>query len=347
MALRINKAGMTDTGTGKKTTVPYNSGVHSALLTDSVNNLVRNATGTGSSGGSGTTFGVGHAAANLAGRTQSVANKLNQQIQEAREEAAKPAESPATATYNAPAAASSGSSYTPVAYTPPQESPMSFDEFRANMGTDEIMQQVQDYISSRVNRARQEYEAQIDTTNEDAEEAARQAYVANRQGQMRMGQQLAAQGVYGGAADSQRLQMEADYQNDLQALERQRLNAVNELRRAIEVAQMTGDEQAAAAFADYLNTLQAQYASYRQNVANYNRQLAQQAAAEGLSPYMTEGSTGAAGYEPYTGSADQIRRMQEALNVTADGVWGPISTNAAGGLNAAAAWRMYQEALNS
>ena len=347
MALRINKAGMTDTGTGKKTTVPYNSGVHSAILTDSINNLVRNATGTGSSGGSGTTFGVGNAASNLAGRTQSVANKLNQQIQEAREEAAKPAESPATATYNAPAAASSGSSYTPVAYTPPQESPMSFDEFRANMGTDEIMQQVQDYISSRVNRARQEYEAQIDTTNEDAEEAARQAYVANRQGQMRMGQQLAAQGVYGGAADSQRLQMEANYQNDLQALERQRLNAVNELRRAIEVAQMTGDEQAAAAFADYLNTLQAQYASYRQDVASYNRQLAQQAAEEGLSPYMTEGSTGTAGYEAYTGSADQIRRMQQTLNVTADGVWGPISTNAAGGLNAAAAWRMYQEALNS
>ena len=334
MALRINKAGMTDTGTGgsKKTTLGYHTGVRTPQ--DPVVTLQQNAPKANSSGGSGTTFGVGNAAANLAGRTQSVANNVYQQLQDAKEEAAKPTGSTskqATVTY-AP---------------PPQESPMSFDEFRANMGTDEIMQQVQDYISSRVNRARQEYEAQIDTTNEDAEEAARQAYVANRQGQMRMGQQLAAQGVYGGAADSQRLQMEADYQNDLQALERQRLNAVNELRRAIEVAQMTGDEQAAAAFADYLNTLQTQYASYRQNVANYNRQLAQQAAAEGLSPYMTEGSTGAAGYEAYTGSADQIRRMQQALGVTADGVWGPISTNAAGGLNAAAAWRMYQEALNS
>ena len=345
MALRINTAGMTDTGTGggKKATLGYHTGVRTPQ--DPVVTLQQNTPKANSSGGSGTTFGVGNAAANLASRTQSVANKLNQQIQEAREEAAKPVESPATATYNAPAAASSGSSYTPMTYTPSQESPMSFDEFREQMGTDEIMQQVQDYITSRVDRARQEYEAQIDTTNQDAEEAARQAYVANRQGQMRMGQTLAANGVYGGAADSQRLQMEAGYQNELQELERQRLNAVNELRRAIEVAEMTGDEQAAEAFADYLTTLQAQYSTYRQNVENYNRQLAQQATAEGLSSYVTDSGSG--GYETYTGSAEQIKRMQQALDVTADGIWGPISSNAAGGLSAAAAWRLYQEALNS
>lgn len=50
------------------------------------------------------------------------------------------------------------------------------------------------------------------------------------------------------------------------------------------------------------------------------------------------GSAGGAGYNNGTRTSDQIKRMQEALGVEADGYWGPATQAAAGGLGADEAW---------
>lgn len=75
------------------------------------------------------------------------------------------------------------------------------------------------------------YQAQIEQTNKDTDELARQAYVAKMLGQKNLDQQLSAAGYAGGMADSQRIQTETNYENNLQDIENQRLEVVAELER--------------------------------------------------------------------------------------------------------------------
>ena len=44
-------------------------------------------------------------------------------------------------------------------------------------------------------------------------------------------------------------------------------------------------------------------------------------------------------------TADQIKKMQNYFGITADGVWGPTSKSATGGLDADAAWKAYNKAV--
>ena len=53
-------------------------------------------------------------------------------------------------------------------------------------------------------------------------------------------------------------------------------------------------------------------------------------------------SGGAVGYDNGSLSDAQIKEMQEALGINADGKWGSGSTSAAGGLTADEAWKAYQ-----
>ena len=55
--------------------------------------------------------------------------------------------------------------------------------------------------------------------------------------------------------------------------------------------------------------------------------------------YETEGKVG---YDNGSLSKDQVKEMQNALGINADGKWGSGSTSAAGGLTAEQAWKAYQ-----
>ncbi len=66
-------------------------------------------------------------------------------------------------------------------------------------------------------------------------------------------------------ADSQRIQTETNYENNLQDIENQRLQVVSELERAIRDAQLTGDIQAAQELQAYLQTMQQSWLSYVQS----------------------------------------------------------------------------------
>ena len=148
----------------------------------------------------------------------------------------------------------------------------SFEDFLSGTGYDQYAEQTQAAIKAAVQNAVNGYRGQIDTTNQDSDELARQAYIAKMLGQKNLGQQMAVNGYAGGMADSQRIATETDYQNQLSEIEKQRLATVKELESAITNAQLTGDMQTAQELADYLQNIQSQWASYVQS----QQQLAQQ-----------------------------------------------------------------------
>lgn len=150
---------------------------------------------------------------------------------------------------------------------------MSFDDFLAGTGYDKLSETTQEAIKAAVQNAINGYRDQIDTTNQDSDELARQAYIAKMLGQKNLDQQMAANGYAGGMADSQRIATETDYQNRLNEIEKMRLETVKELESAITNAQLTGDMQTAQELTDYLQTIQGQwmdYVQFQQSLDNQN-----------------------------------------------------------------------------
>jgi hypothetical protein len=148
-----------------------------------------------------------------------------------------------------------------------------FEEFLSDMGYDTYADATQQAIRAAVQQAISGYNQQIEDTNEDSKELARQAYVNMMMGGKNLDQQLAAGGYAGGVADSQRIALQANYENDLNSLERQRVATINELQRAITNAQLTGDMQTAQELASYLQQIQGQWNNYvtnQQAMANDN-----------------------------------------------------------------------------
>ena len=141
----------------------------------------------------------------------------------------------------------------------------SFNDFLSGMGYDDYTEQTKRYIQAAVQNAVQGFENQIDTVNKNTEEMARQAYIANMLGQKNMDQKLAAEGMAGGMADSQKIALQANYENNLNRLEMERQATVRELQTAIENAKLTGDMQAAQELSNYLMQVQGQWANYMQN----------------------------------------------------------------------------------
>lgn len=232
--------------------------------------------------------------------------------------------------------------------------PASYSEFLQRVGGDDYQAAVQKAIEAQVQAAADQYNSQIESAGQDYEEAARRAYVSKMMSQRNLDQELAANGVYGGMADSQRIATETNYENNLNDLTQQYQSTIADLQQAITSAKLAGDAQAAEAMANYLSQVQAQYASYLQNeraiqaeIDMFNRQLAakQATAASGSSGggYSSGGYYGG-GYDNGGLTTAQIMEMQNALGVTADGKWGPQSMAAANGMSAADAWNAYQQA---
>ena len=237
--------------------------------------------------------------------------------------------------------------------------PMSYSEYLRRVGGDDYQAAVQKAIEAQVQAAADQYNSQIESAGQDYEEAARRAYVSKMMSQRNLDQELAANGVYGGMADSQRIATETNYENNLNDLTQQYQSTIADLQQAITSAKLAGDAQAAEAMANYLSQVQAQYASYLQNeraiqaeIDMFNRQLAaqqaQQAAASSGSSgggYSSGGYSGGGGYNNGGLTTAQIMEMQRAYGVTEDGVWGPQSMAAAGGASAQDAWKAYQDDL--
>ncbi len=148
---------------------------------------------------------------------------------------------------------------------PPEVEIPSFEEFLEQTGYDQYSEATQQRIQAAVDQAISGYNAQIEAANKDSDALARQAYVAKMLGQKNLDQQLSAAGYAGGMADSQRIQTEISYENNLQDIEEQRLAVIAELERAIRDAQLTGDLQGAQELQAYLQQMQQSWLTYVQN----------------------------------------------------------------------------------
>lgn len=147
---------------------------------------------------------------------------------------------------------------------------MTFQDYLDQSGYSEYQKQMQDYVKAMVDKAVNGYQTQIDTANQDSDKLAKQAYVAKMLGEKNLDQKLSASGYAGGMADSQRIQSESNYQNNLNDIETQRAATVKQYQQAISDARLTGDMQTAQALSQELSSLQSQWASYVQQQESMN-----------------------------------------------------------------------------
>lgn len=161
---------------------------------------------------------------------------------------------------------------------------MSWESFLESMGGTDYEQRLRDAVNAQVQQAVNDYNRQIEQAGTSHEEAARRAYINKMLSQRNMEQELAASGVYGGMADSQRIAAEADYQNDLTDLETQYNDTMAQLRQAITAARLSGDAQIAEQMANYLSQVQSEYRNYLQE-----RMAARQQSAGGTASYQSYG----------------------------------------------------------
>lgn len=169
---------------------------------------------------------------------------------------------------------------------------MSWENFLDRMGGTDYERRLRDAVNAQVQQAVNDYNRQIEQAGTSHEEAARRAYINKMLSQRNMEQELAASGVYGGMADSQRIAAEADYQNDLTDLETQYNDTMAQLRQAITAARLSGDAQIAEQMANYLSQVQSEYRNYLQE-----RMAARQQSAGGTASYRSYGGGGVATQE--------------------------------------------------
>lgn len=161
---------------------------------------------------------------------------------------------------------------------------MSWENFLDRMGGTDYERRLRDAVNAQVQQAVNDYNRQIEQAGTSHEEAARRAYINKMLSQRNMEQELAASGVYGGMADSQRIAAEAGYQNDLTDLETQYNDTMAQLRQAITAARLSGDAQIAEQMANYLSQVQSEYRNYLQE-----RMAARQQSAGGTASYQSYG----------------------------------------------------------
>lgn len=215
---------------------------------------------------------------------------------------------------------------------------MSWENFLDRMGGTDYEQRLRDAVNAQVQQAVNDYNRQIEQAGTSHEEAARRAYINKMLSQRNMEQELAASGVYGGMADSQRIAAEADYQNDLTDLETQYNDTMAQLRQAITAARLSGDAQIAEQMANYLSQVQSEYRNYLQE-----RMAARQQSAGGTASYQSYGGGGVAtqeqgsaagagtGLSNYNAVKNNImlyasRGMTGVANRLIQQAWGQLST---------------------
>lgn len=205
-----------------------------------------------------------------------------------------------------------------------------YETFLKRIGANDYESRLQSAVSAQVQQAVDDYNAQIAKAGVSFEDAARRAYINKMRAQRNMDQELAAGGVYGGMADSQRIATEAEYQNDLTELELQYNDTIDQLQRAITAARQAGNAQVAEQMANYLAQVQDRYAAYLEDKRTESR-----ASGGGYVPTQQESTGGTqsaagAGLQNYSAVKNNIMMYaSRGMNAVSDRiirqVWGQMS----------------------
>ena len=110
---------------------------------------------------------------------------------------------------------------------------------------DELNKQQQEANKLAVKQGTQRLENQKASINQSYDDSARQAYIANMQSKKNLPQQLAANGLTGGATETANLGLQTSYENNLNNININRNNAINDIDNAIIELQNNGDLTAA------------------------------------------------------------------------------------------------------
>ena len=108
-------------------------------------------------------------------------------------------------------------------------------------GYTEALQRLRGLTDLQVLQATRGYDAQKNGVNLSYADMFRQLYIDRENAKKNMGQQLAAYGITGGAAESTMLGLDTTYQNALREGEQSRIGAIADLDQAILQAQLTGE----------------------------------------------------------------------------------------------------------
>lgn len=140
-----------------------------------------------------------------------------------------------------------------------------FENYARSIGYDEYAEATQRAIQAAVDRAVSQSRSQMEGVEDDADEAARRAYVAKMMGQRNLDQELAAGGYSGGMADQAKIMQETAYQQNLLSIEQEKQLAIRELEQAISQAKFAGDLRTAQELQAYVQQLQGQWQNYMMN----------------------------------------------------------------------------------
>lgn len=154
-----------------------------------------------------------------------------------------------------------GATNYPAGYTPSSSSSISYDSMgKANpsMGYDDsylnqAMQAALDANEAATRRATAAYDGYRDDINSNAEDAARQAFIAMQQNKVNLPQQMAAMGNSGGLTESALLGLQTGYENDRNSIMKGANSDLAALDRQIAELEAQGDMNRAQIIADYRN----------------------------------------------------------------------------------------------
>ena len=138
----------------------------------------------------------------------------------------------------------------------------------------EALKQQQAANQANVDKAVNALEGQKVDTNKEYSNLFKQLYLNKMATKKNLGQQMAAQGVTGGAAESTMLDLDTNYNEALRQGEEGRIAAVSGLDQAISDAQLTGDITNAQLAADNARESAGSYAAILQDLINRNDTLA-------------------------------------------------------------------------
>ena len=205
---------------------------------------------------------------------------------------------------------------TPVTVPQQEYTVPSFEEYMSAISVPEGDYSAYDRAMARLEEAREEQlnaQRAINAQNvarlragrsgieEDAESAARQAYISKMMNQRDLEQRLSASGYSGGMTDSAYLNLLSNYENSRNAIQRDKFNALNELELQIALAESNGTNA--------LNTINSGWYErmadidlQRASAEQAYRQKAIEEYYESLQPTMTAGQVMDALANGYNGS---------------------------------------------
>lgn len=106
---------------------------------------------------------------------------------------------------------------------------------------DQIAQQQKEANALAVKQGTERLESQKDSIKKSYDDSARQAYIASMQSKKNLPQQLAANGITGGATETANLKLQTNYENNLNDININRVKSINDIDTAINDLKNDGD----------------------------------------------------------------------------------------------------------